>query len=131
MSPSNQSRLTWALRVFLALAFAAAGTAKLAGAAPMVLIFDHIGIGQWFRYVTGVVEIAGVVLLLVPSAGFIGGLLMAATMVCAVATHLLVIGGNPVPAVVLAVVAAIVAYRLRPEAMRARKPEGTGGFAKG
>jgi len=131
MSPTKPSRLTWALRAFLALAFAAAGTAKLAGAAPMVLIFDHIGIGQWFRYVTGAVEITGVVLLLLPSGGFFGGLLMAATMVCAVATHVLVIGGNPVPAVVLAVVAAIVAYRLRPRAPRARAPGENGGFAKG
>ncbi len=131
MSPTPTSRLTWALRLFLALAFAAAGTAKLAGAAPMVQIFDHIGIGQWFRYVTGAVELTGALLLLVPSTGFFGGLLMAATMVCAVATHLLIIGGNPGPAVVLAVVAAIVAYRLRPEALRARKPDGNGRFAKG
>ena len=131
MSPTKPSRLTWALRLFLALAFAAAGAAKLAGAAPMVLIFDHIGIGQWFRYVTGAVELTGALLLLVPSTGFFGGLLMAATMVCAVASHWLIIGGNPMPAVVLAVVAAIVAYRLRPEALRARKPDGNGGFAKG
>ncbi|REM31572.1 DoxX family protein, partial [Mycobacterium tuberculosis] len=67
-----------------------------------VQVFDAIGFGQWFRYLTGLVEVGGALLLLVPATGFLGGLLLAATMVCAVATHLVLIGGNPAPAVVLA-----------------------------
>ncbi len=114
LSAKTNRRILWTLRVLLALFFAAAGTAKLAGAAQMVQIFDHIGIGQWFRYVTGIVEVTGAILLLVPSTGFFGGLLLCVTMVFAVATHLLVIGGSPIPAIVAAVLSGFVAYRLRP-----------------
>jgi len=114
LSANTDRRIVWTVRVLLALAFGAAGAAKLAGVAQMVQIFDLIGIGQWFRYVTGVVEVAGAVLLLIPSAGFFGGLLLCVTMVFAAATHLLVIGGSAVPAIVLAHLSAFVAYRLRP-----------------
>jgi putative oxidoreductase len=114
LSARTNGRIVWAVRVLLALAFGAAGIAKLASAPQMIQIFDLIGVGQWFRYVTGIVEFVGALLLLVPRTGFIGGLLLAVTMVCAVATHLFVIGGNPVPAIVLALLSAFVAYRLRP-----------------
>jgi putative oxidoreductase len=114
LSATTTTRIVWAVRVFLALAFGAAGAAKLAGLPQMVQIFDHIGIGQWFRNFTGIVEITGAILLLVPQTGFFGGLLLAVTMVCGVATHLLIIGGNPVPAIVLGTLSSFVAYRLRP-----------------
>jgi uncharacterized membrane protein YphA (DoxX/SURF4 family) len=113
-SSPTQRRIVWGVRILLALAFGAAGTAKLAGAPQMVQVFEAIGFGQWFRYVTGVVEVGGAVLLLVPATGFLGGLLMAVTMVFGVATHLVLIGGNPVPAIVLALLSAFVTWRLRP-----------------
>ena len=49
----------WILSGLLALAFLGAGGAKLAGAAAMVEIFNNVGLGQWFRYFTGVLEVAG------------------------------------------------------------------------
>jgi len=113
-STTTHSRMIWALRLLLALAFGVAGAAKLTGVPQMVQIFEHIGIGQWFRYVTGLVEVTGAILLLVPATGFFGGLLLAVTMVFGTATHLLVIGGNPVPAIVLALLSGFVAYRQRP-----------------
>jgi len=116
---TTHRRIVWAVRILLALAFGAAGLAKLAGVPQMVQVFDAIGFGQWFRYLTGVVEIVGAVLLLVPAAGFLGGLLLAATMVCAVATHVVLIGGNPAPAVLLGALAAFVAWRLRPVSLLA------------
>lgn len=110
----TQRRIVWAVRILLALAFGAAGIAKLAGVPEMVQVFDAIGFGQWFRYVTGAVEIAGAALLLIPASGFVGGLLLFATMVGGVATHLLLIGGSPVPALVLGLLSGFVAWRLRP-----------------
>ncbi|KQW58067.1 DoxX family protein [Variovorax sp. Root411] len=121
-SPSStpvQRRIVWGVRILLALAFGAAGAAKLAGAQQMVQVFDAIGFGQWFRYLTGLVEVGGALLLLVPATGFLGGLLLAATMVCAVAMHLVLIGGNPAPAVVLGLLSGFVAWRLRPASRRA------------
>ena len=111
---TTQRRIVWGVRILLALAFGAAGLAKLAGVPQMVQVFEAIGFGQWFRYVTGVVEVGGALLLLVPATGFIGSLLLTATMVCAVATHLALIGGSPAPAIVLTLLSAFVAWRLRP-----------------
>ncbi len=114
LASPTQRRIVWGVRILLAVAFGAAGASKLAGVPQMVQVFDAIGFGQWFRYLTGLVEIGGALLLLVPATGFLGGLLLAATMVCAVATHLVLIGGNPAPAVVLALLSGFVAWRLRP-----------------
>jgi putative oxidoreductase len=114
LSTTANHRILWALRLLLALAFGAAGAAKLAGVSQMVQIFELIGIGQWFRYATGVVEVTGAILLLIPATGFLGGLLLAVTMVFGIATHLLVIGGSAVPATVLALLSGFVTYRLRP-----------------
>ncbi|MCK9397668.1 MAG: DoxX family protein [Methylobacter sp.] len=110
----TQRRIVWGVRILLALAFGAAGGAKLAGAPQMIQVFEAIGVGQWFRYLTGAIEVAGVLLLLAPSAGFFGGLLLSATMIGGVATHLVVIGGSPVPAMVLGLLSAFVAWRLKP-----------------
>jgi len=113
-APGKGARIAdWILRILLALAFIAAGGAKLAGAPPMVAIFDQIGIGQWFRLLTGTLEIAGGLLVLVPRTSPWGALLLTAVMVGAVFTHLVVIGGNPVPALVLLVLSAAVLWLRR------------------
>src|SRR5207302_9594341 len=83
----------WILQGLLAAAFLAAGGAKLAGVLMMVQIFDQIGMGQWFRVVTGLVEVAGAVALLVPGLAALG-----ATMFFAVLTHLFVLHSSATPA---------------------------------
>lgn len=113
----TQRRIVWGLRVLLALAFGAAGASKLAGVPQMVQLFDAVGFGQWFRYLTGAAEIIGALLVLVPATGFFGGLLLAVTMVGGVGTHLLLIGGNPTPAIVLGLISAFVAWQLRPASL--------------
>jgi putative oxidoreductase len=56
----------WTLRVVLGLIFLAIGTTKLTGTGHTVEYFAAIGWGQWFRYLTGVLDITGAVLLFVP-----------------------------------------------------------------
>jgi hypothetical protein len=69
----------------------------------MVDLFNRIGAGKWFRFVTGALELAGCVLLLRASTRYLGALLLLLIMLVAIATHVFVIGGSPAPAVVLAV----------------------------
>jgi len=102
VTPSKAWRIAdWGLRIVIALAFLAAGSAKLAGAAPMVQIFTAVGIGQWFRFVTGALEISGGLLVILPRTSVYGAALLTCVMVGALLTHAFVIGGNPVPAAIL------------------------------
>jgi putative oxidoreductase len=106
---------SWALQGLVAAAFLAAGGAKLAGVPFMVQLFNQIGVGQWFRIVTGVVEIIGAVALLYPGLASIGGLWLGGTMVGAVAAHLLILHTSPVPAIFLGTLSAAVVYLRRDE----------------
>jgi putative oxidoreductase len=103
----------WTLQIVAAAAFLTAGSFKLAGYPMMVEVFDQIGVGQWFRYFTGAVEIIGGLALLVPSAAAFGAALLAITMLCAIATHLFLIGGNPLPAIVLLLITASITWLRR------------------
>jgi putative oxidoreductase len=103
----------WTLQIVVALAFLAAGAAKLVGAPFMVQLFDQIGLGQWFRILTGVVEIAGAVTLLHPRLASFGGLWLAFTMFFALLTHLFVLHTSPAPAVVLGFLNLLIAYLRR------------------
>lgn len=100
----------WALKIIVGLVFLAAGGSKLAGVEDMVAVFDQIGFGQWFRYVTGIIEVVGAVLLFVPGRAIYGAGLLVVTMVGAVLTHLVLIGGSAVPALVLLILSAIITW---------------------
>ena len=101
-SPAKAATIArWALQGIVAIAFLAAGAAKLASVPAMVEIFEHIGIGQWFRYVPGAVEITGAILLMWPGRSGLGALLLACTMAAALFTHFTVLGGNLGPAAML------------------------------
>ena len=105
----------WTLQGIVAAAFLAAGLAKLAGAPFMVGIFEQIGIGQWFRIVTGVVEVIGAVALLIPGFASIGAIWLGGTMVGAVATHLFVLHSSPAAAIVLGLLNTAIVYLRRDE----------------
>lgn len=102
--------LSWALRIFAAAAFLAAGAAKLAGVPMMLEVFEHIGLGQWLRIVTGGVEVIAAISLLLQMTVAFGGALLAAMMLVATGVHLFVIGGNPIPAIALMLVTASIAW---------------------
>jgi putative oxidoreductase len=105
----------WILQGVVATAFFAAGAAKLAGAAYMVQLFDQIGVGQWFRYATGLAEIIGALALIYPGLASIGGVWLGGTMFFAVLTHLFVLHTSPVPAIVLGLLNALIVYLRRDE----------------
>jgi putative oxidoreductase len=113
----------WMLRILLVAMFLMAGAKKLLGAPAMNGLFDQIGVGSWFQYFTGGVEVAAAVLLLVPATGFVGGLLIVATMAGAAIVNLTVSGiDRPMPklalSLILLVLGALVAWASRPAALR-------------
>jgi len=102
--------LIWTFQILSAAMFLFSGTLKLTGAPMMVEMFSAIGLGQWFRYFTGSLEVISAVLLLVPSLAMFGALALAVTMVGAVLTHLFIIGGSPVVPIALLAATSTIAW---------------------
>lgn len=103
----------WVLQVLLALYFAVnAAVPKLVGTASAVDMFDRIGAGQWFRYLTGGLELLGALGLVVPALAGLAGIGLACVMLGAVLTHLVVpaLGGTLFLPLVLGLLAAVVAW---------------------
>ena len=117
VAPKSQSKALnvglWILQILGAAMFLMAGFGKLSGAEMHVKTFEAIGFGQWFRYVTGAIEVGAAVMLLIPRLSGIGAILLVCTMLGAIATHLFVIGGSVAMPVALLVVMALVAYGRR------------------
>ncbi|MDG4828162.1 DoxX family protein [Solwaraspora sp. WMMD1047] len=103
----------WILQVLLALAFGMAGASKLAGQEQQVELFDDIGLGQWLRYLTGALEVAGAIGLLIPALAGLAALGLAGVMLGAVLTDAFIIEGSPVFPLVLLALAALVAWGRR------------------
>jgi putative oxidoreductase len=103
----------WTLQGLLALAFVAAGSGKLLGSADMIALFDAIGIGQWFRYVTGSLEVLGALLLIIPGRTALGAVLLACVMTGAVVAHLAVLHTAATAPLVLFALTAIVGWGRR------------------
>jgi len=116
-SPVRRSRSglisLWAVQIALAGMFLLAGSPKLLGDPAMVALFDAIGIGQWFRYATGLIEVISALALLVPSFAVFGALALVATMVGAVAVHLFIVGGSAALPAILLVASAVVVWARR------------------
>ncbi len=114
-APAKGTRIAlWILQAVAAVAFLGAGGAKLAGADAMVQLFAAVGVGQWFRYVTGAIEVGSSVLLWVPGLGALGALLLACTMTGAILTHFFILHTSPAgPVFLLALVLAIAWLRRR------------------
>lgn len=116
--PANSGKVglitLWILSVLVALAFLGAGGAKLAGAAAMVELFDKVGRGQWFRYFTGLLEVAGGIGLLIARYAFYAAGLLGVVMVGAIIAHVTVLGTSPAAPVVLLVLSGTIAWLRKP-----------------
>jgi uncharacterized membrane protein YphA (DoxX/SURF4 family) len=136
------STLLWAAQILLAafFLFVAAGP-KLAGSHGAVQEFGAIGAGQWFRYVVGIVELAGAIGLLTPrlagpAAAWLAADMAGATITNATVLHNTTYGVNVWLTAVLCAVFVLLAYgrrqqikdlpaairRVKNAGMRARPP---------
>ena len=102
--------VTWIGRAVLALVFVNAGLSKLFGEPVMVAMFDQIGAGQWLRFLVGSLEVAGAVGVLVPRLSALAATGLVLLMVGATVTSLTALDAPPWTPLVLAVVAALVAW---------------------
>jgi putative oxidoreductase len=84
----------WIIRAAVALVFVSSGLEKfsIGPAEEWIRIFARIGLGDWFRYLTGAMEIAGGVLLLIPIATRVGVGLLVTCMLGAIVCHVFVLG---------------------------------------
>lgn len=108
----------WIVQALAAAMFFYAGFLKLTGAPAMMDLFTAIGFGQWFRYLTGGLEILAAVLLVIPRTAVFGALLMVPTMIGALITHA-VLGGSAVSAFMLLVATSAIVWYRRGELTRA------------
>src|SRR3989442_10812989 len=107
----------WVLQIAAAGMFLMVGFLKLSGNAQLVGLFEAIGLGQWFRYLTGTLEVAGAFLLLLPRTSGLGALMLVGVMAGAVMTHVFIVGGSPLMAIILLVVTGVVAWGRRQRTM--------------
>ena len=95
----------WLLSAMLALIFVLAGGMKLMSQPNMVREFVQVGLGQWFRYFTGILEVAGAIAILIPPASRWGAVALASVMSGAIVAHFTVLHSPPfLPAVLLVLV---------------------------
>jgi putative oxidoreductase len=103
------------LGLLLAVAFLAAGIPKLAGNPMMVQEFAKVGLGQWFRYFTGILEVSGAIGVLFPRVRTWAALLLSVVMAGAITAHLTVLASSPALPAVLLVIALTTAWLAEPQ----------------
>jgi len=91
----------WVLRALMAALFLFAAFAKLTGQPMMVQEFGLLQVGQWFRYVVGLMELAGGVAVLVAAISGLGALLLLVVDVGAFFAQILFMHGDFVHAIVI------------------------------
>src|SRR5260370_14092069 len=101
----------WVLRVVVGLAFLAAGGSKLAGAPAMAAMFAKIGFGQWFRILTGLLEVTAAIGLFIPRYTLYAAATLAVVMASAIAFPLTLLGGNPRPPIVPLLLTSLILCR--------------------
>ncbi len=112
----------WAIRIGVGALFILVGLDKFPNESSSfwVKMFRQIGLGDWFRYTAGIVEIVGGLLVLIPRFAFISGLLLTATMGVALLVHVFILGDNDLPISLLFVVA-LAAFTRQQYGRRKRK----------
>lgn len=102
----------WVVQVVLAALFVMTALPKLSGNQVMVEIFDAVGVGQWLRYVVGILELAGAIGLLIPRLCGLAALGLSLLLVGAALTNIFALGASPaIPLGYLLVAAGIAWFR--------------------
>jgi uncharacterized membrane protein YphA (DoxX/SURF4 family) len=109
----------WVLRILLALAFGTASFMKLSGNAHMVAEFAKINMGPWFIYFTGLTELTGVLLLLIPRTTLYGALVLFCVCIGAFVAQIGPLHGDVIHVFVLGALLLVTLWLARPDARTA------------
>jgi len=116
--PTARLRMSfWIIRAAVAFVFISSGLEKfsIGPAGEWIPMFAKIGLGDWFRYFTGALEIAGGLLLLLPSAARVGAALLVLCMAGAIVCHIFILG-DPFSSIInAALIIAILAAARQPK----------------
>jgi len=117
--PANLTMIvTWVLRLLVAAAFLAAAFFKLSGQPMMVDEFNKMGMGPYFIYVTGAIELVGALLVLYPATTPWGCLLLLCVMVGAFTAQIGPLHGDVIHVLVFAAVLVVLLALTRHHVMK-------------
>ncbi len=103
----------WVLRALVAALFIFAGVMKLTGDTMMIAEFAQIGLGQWFRFVTGAIELIAGIAVLVPPVSGLAALVLLCVDIGAFVAQVAVLHMDWVHTIVIGAVIAALAYLQR------------------
>jgi len=83
---------TWLPRVAVALLFFFVGKSKFGAHSSWIKTFEQIGFGQWFRYLTGIIQMLGAIAVLIPRIFPWGIVMLACTMLGAILAWIFLLG---------------------------------------
>jgi|TARA_R110000803_G_scaffold188896_1_gene251360 uncharacterized MnhB-related membrane protein len=102
----------WGLTIIVSLMLGMGGVSKLMGTEEMVNNFTFMNLLPYIEII-GLVEIAGVILLLIPKTSLYGAVILGSVMTAAVALHLSLMGGDNIAMPLMIGTAAWLSYFLR------------------
>lgn len=105
----------WILRIAAGGIFLGVGLTKFESSSSWVPLFAQIGLGDWFRYLTGAIQIIAGVLFLIPRAVYAATAVAGVTMTGAIVVHIFVLstglGGAIIPLALLVFIVAVAVRR--------------------
>jgi uncharacterized membrane protein YphA (DoxX/SURF4 family) len=111
VAPSGKMNIViWVLRVLMAALFLFAAFGKLTSNPMMVQEFDTVGLGQWFRYLTGALELIGALALVTPPVSGFGALLLLCVDVGAFVAQVAVLHLDWIHTIVIGAILAALVY---------------------
>jgi uncharacterized membrane protein YphA (DoxX/SURF4 family) len=119
MTTATANRLSWKTiaiwiaRILMAALFVFAAVMKLTSQPMMVEefgLFAAYGIGQWFRLLTGALELIGAVVVLIPTVSGIGALLLLIIDIGAFFAQIIVIHQDFVHTIIIAAILAALVF---------------------
>jgi putative oxidoreductase len=117
-SGRTQSVGIWILRVVLGLAFLFFSSMKLSGNPRMVEEFRVVGLGQWFRYATGTLELIGGLAILTPRVSALGAILLLLVTCGAFVAQVAILHIDWIHCVVIAALLILTIYLQRAQLQR-------------